>query len=175
MLHVKLGTIDCARGRILSINDEHARALPGVREVVSAAGLPNPMPRFGPVYQDRPVLGGKETRFHGEPVAAVVADTEQAAEEAAALVEVCYEELPAVATIAAALDPSMPLVQDADLRTGPHAGTNLLCEWRFGLGGAEMAAADHLLDNTFNFPPVNPFSIEAHYLPTAPEHYAVHF
>jgi len=170
MLHVKLVTIDCAHARILSINDEHARALPGVREVVSAAGLPNPMPRFGPVYQDRPVLAVKETRFHGEPVAAVVADTEQAAEEAAALVEVCYEELPAVATIAAALDPSMPLVQDADLRTGPHAGTNLLCEWRFGWGDAEMPAADHVLDNTYTFPMVTHFAIEPHCFLAAPDH-----
>jgi len=170
MLHVKLVTIDCAHARILSINDEHARALPGVREVVSAAGLPNPMPRFGPVYQDRPVLAVQETRFHGEPVAAVVADTEQAAEEAAALVEVCYEELPAVATIAAALDPSMPLVQDADLRTGPHAGTNLLCEWRFGWGDAEMPAADHVLDNTYTFPMVTHFAIEPHCFLAAPDH-----
>jgi CO/xanthine dehydrogenase Mo-binding subunit len=170
MLHVKLVTIDCAHARILSINDEHARALPGVREVVSAAGLPNPMPRFGPVYQDRPVLAVQETRFHGEPVAAVVADTEQTAEEAAALVEVCYEELPAVATIAAALDPSMPLVQDPELRTGPHAGTNLLCEWRFGWGDAEMPAADHVLDNTYTFPMVTHFAIEPHCFLAAPDH-----
>src|SRR5258708_7996784 len=162
MLHVKLVTIDCAHARILSINDEHARALPGVREVVSAAGLPNPMPRFGPVYQDRPVLAVKETRFHGEPVAAVVADNEQAAAEAAALVGVCYEELPAVATIAAALDPSMPLVQDADLRTGPHAGTNLLCEWRFEWGDAGVPPAAHVLGSTCTLPLVTPFAIRPH-------------
>jgi CO/xanthine dehydrogenase Mo-binding subunit len=62
MLYVKLITIDCAHARILHINTEHARALPGVRDVVCAADLPNPMPRFGPVYQDRPVLAAAETR-----------------------------------------------------------------------------------------------------------------
>ncbi|HEY4853148.1 MAG TPA: xanthine dehydrogenase family protein molybdopterin-binding subunit [Streptosporangiaceae bacterium] len=170
MLHVKLITVDCAHARIQRIDTEQARARPGVRAVVSAADLPNPMPRFGPVYQDRPVLALGETRFHGEPVAAVVAETEQAAEEAAALVEVHYEELPAVATVAAALDPSAPLVQDPELRTGPHSRTNLLREWRFGWGEAEAAVADHVLDNTYTFPMVTHFAIEPHCFLAAPDH-----
>src|SRR5260370_19652502 len=134
MLHVKLISIDCAHARIHRIDAERARSLPGVRDVVCAGDLPAPMPRFGPVRQDRPVLAAAETRFHGEPVAAVVAETEQLAEEAAALVEVHYEELPAVTTVAAALDLSAPLVQDPELRTGPHSRTNLLSEWRVGWG-----------------------------------------
>jgi CO/xanthine dehydrogenase Mo-binding subunit len=170
MLHVKLITIDCAHARIHRIDTERARSLPGVREVVSAADLPAPMPRFGPVYQDRPVLAAAETRFHGEPVAAVVAETEQVAQDAAALVEVHYEELPAVATVAAALDPSAPLVQDPELRTGPHARTNLLSEWRFGWGEAEPAVADHVLENTFTFPMVTHFAIEPHCFLAAPDH-----
>lgn len=170
MLHVKLVTIDCAHARIHRIDTKRARALPGVREVVSAADLPAPMPRFGPVYQDRPVLAAAETRFHGEPVAAVVADTEQLAQDAAALVEVHYEELPAVATVAAALDPSAPLVQDPELRAGPHARTNLLSEWRFGWGETESATADHVLDNTYAFPMVTHFAIEPHCFLAAPNH-----
>jgi CO/xanthine dehydrogenase Mo-binding subunit len=170
MLHVKLITLDCAHARIQRIDTEHARALAGVRDVVSAADLPDPMPRFGPVYQDRPVLALGETRFHGEPVAAVVADTEQAAEEAAARVEVHYEELPAIATVAAALDPGAPLVQDPELRIGPHSRTNLLSEWRFGWGEAESAVADHVLDNTYTFPMVTHFAIEPHCFLAAPDH-----
>jgi CO/xanthine dehydrogenase Mo-binding subunit len=169
MLHVKLITLDCAHARIHQIDTERARALPGVCEVISAADLPNPMPRFGPVYQDRPVLAVGETKFHGEPVAAVVAESEHAAEEAAALVEVHYEELPAVSTIAAALDPSMPLVQDPELRTGPHASTNLLSEWRFGWGDAGTPAADHVLDHTYTFPMVTHFAIEPHCFLAAPD------
>ena len=170
MLHVKLITIDCAHARIHRIDTERARLLPGVRDVVCAADLPDPMPRFGPVYQDRPVLAAGQTRFHGEPVAAVVAESEQLAEEAAALVEVHYSELPAVTTVAAALDPSAPLVQDPELRTGPHSGTNLLSEWRFGWGDAEPAAADHVLDHTYTFPMVTHFAIEPHCFLAAPEH-----
>jgi CO/xanthine dehydrogenase Mo-binding subunit len=170
MLHVKLITIDCAHARIHRIDTGRARALPGVREVVSAADLPAPMPRFGPVYQDRPVLAAAETRFHGEPVAAVVAETEQLAQDAAALVEVHYSELPAVTTVAAALDPSAPLVQDPELRTGPHARTNLLSEWRFGWGEAESAVADHVLENIYAFPMVTHFAIEPHCFLAAPDH-----
>ena len=69
--------------------------VPGVRLVMTAADLPQPMPRFGPQRHDRPVLATGETKYHGEPVAAVAAETQDAAEEAAALVTVDYEELPA--------------------------------------------------------------------------------
>src|SRR5258708_7440840 len=162
VLHVKLVTVDCAHARIHGIDIERATAIPGVRAVVSAADLPNPMPRFGPVYQDRPVLAVGETRFHGEPVAAVVAESEELAQEAAPLVEVRYSELPAVVTVAAALDPGAPLVQDPALRTGPHAGTNTLSEWQFGWGNADSAVADYVLDHTYTFPMITHFAIAPH-------------
>ncbi len=60
-----------------------ALAVPGVRLVMTAADLPQPMPRFGPQFRDRPVLAVGETHYHGEPVAAVAAETLDAAEEAA--------------------------------------------------------------------------------------------
>ncbi|HSR85152.1 MAG TPA: hypothetical protein VLM11_13330, partial [Streptosporangiaceae bacterium] len=82
MLHVKLVTLECAHARIRGVKAECAREQPGVREVVSAADLPEPMPRFGPVFRDRPVLAVHETKFHGEPVAVVVAETEHLAEQA---------------------------------------------------------------------------------------------
>ena len=64
------------------------------------------MLRFGPQFQDRPVIAVGETKYHGEPVAAVAAETKDAAEEGARLVRVDHDELPAVFTIAAALDQS---------------------------------------------------------------------
>src|SRR5258708_11090633 len=103
MLHVKLISIDCAHARIHRIDAERARSLPGVRDVVCAGDLPAPMPRFGPVYQDRPVLAAAETRFHGEPVAAAVPETEQLAHKASSPVSWPYQDLPAVTTAAAPL------------------------------------------------------------------------
>jgi CO/xanthine dehydrogenase Mo-binding subunit len=169
VLHVKLVTVDCARARIHGIDTERAMALPGVAAVVSAADLPAPIRRFGPVHSDRPVLAVGETKFHGEPVAAVVAETEQLAEDAAALVGVQYSELPAVVTIAAALDPAGPLVQDPGLRTGPLAGTNLLTEWRFGWGDVDSAIAERVFDHTYTFPMITHFAIEPHCFLAAPE------
>ena len=74
MLHVKLVTLDAARARIVSIDATEAHALPGVVDIITAQDLPTPVPRFGPVYKDRPVLAVGETKYHGEPVVAVAAE-----------------------------------------------------------------------------------------------------
>jgi len=171
-LEVKLVTLDCARARILSIDTSAAMQVPGVRFVMTAADLPQPVPRFGPQFEDRPVLAVGETKYHGEPVAAVAAETKDAAEEAARLVRVEYEELPAVFTIAAALDPAAPLVQDPILRPGdPLAGTNVLREHHFGWGDVDAvaASADLVVEGTYTFPMVTHFAIEPHAFIAAPD------
>ena len=127
VLHVKLVVLDVARARIHSIDTGAAMAVPGVRLVMTAADLPDPMPRFGPQLRDRPVLAIGETKFHGDPVAAVAADSLDAAEVGARLVAVDFEERPAVHTVAAARAADAALVQDRSLRPNdPLAGTNVL-------------------------------------------------
>jgi CO/xanthine dehydrogenase Mo-binding subunit len=169
-LHARLVTLPVARARIIAIDTSAAEQVEGVRLVVTAADLPQPVPRFGPQFQDRPVLAVGETKYHGEPVAAVAADTKDAADEAAGLVRVEYEELPAVFTIAAALDPSAPLVQDPALRPGdPLAGTNVIREHRVGWGDVDTATADLVVDQTYTFPMVTHFAIEPHAFMAAPD------
>jgi len=169
-LHVKLVTLDCARARIVAVDASAALAVPGVRLVLGAADLPDPMPRFGPQFQDRPVLAVGETRYHGEPVAAVAAETRDAAEEAARLVRVTYEELPAVSTIAAALAPGAPLVQDPSMRPGdPLAASNVLREHRYGWGDVDGVTADVVVEGTYAFPMVTQFAIEPHGFLAAPD------
>ncbi len=171
-LHAKLVTLDCARARIVSIDTSAAEEAPGVRLVMTAADLPQPVPRFGPQFVDRPVLGVGETKYHGEPIAAIAAETKDAAEAAARLVRVEYEELPAVFTVAGALDPSAPLVQDPALRPGdPLSGTNVLREHHFGWGDVDAAAAsaDLVVENTCAFPMVTHFAIEPHAFIAAPD------
>jgi CO/xanthine dehydrogenase Mo-binding subunit len=170
VLHAKLVTLDCARARIIAIDTSAALAVPGVRFVMTAADLPQPMPRFGPQFQDRPVLAVGETRYHGEPVAAVAAETLDAAEAAARLVRVEFEELPAVFTIAGALDPAASLVQDPSLRPGdPFAATNILREHHFGWGDVDAASADVVVEGTYTFPMVTQFAIEPHGFMAAPD------
>jgi len=169
-LHAKLVTLPCARARLVSIDTSAAERVPGVRSIMTAADLPGPVPRFGPQYQDRPVLAVEETKYHGEPVAIVAAQTKDAAEEAAHLVRVEYEELPAVFTIAAALDPGAPLVQDPSLRPGdPLAGTNVLREHRVSWGDVDAATADLVVEQTYTFPMVTHFAIEPHAFIAAPD------
>lgn len=170
VLYAKLVTLDCARARIIAIDMSAALEVPGVRLAVSAADLPQPMPRFGPQFQDRPVLAVDEARYHGEPVAAIAADTLDAAEEAARLVRIEYEELPAVFTVAAALDPAAPLVQDPSLRPDdPLATTNVLREHRYGWGDVDAASADIVVEGTYTFPMVTQFAIEPHAFMAAPD------
>ena len=142
-LHAKLVKIDESRARIISIDTTKAEQVPGVRLILTPDDLPKPMPRFGPHYQDRPVLAADMVNYHGEPVAAVAADTKEAAEEAAALVVVEYEVLPEVHTIDAALAPDAPLVQDPSLRPGePLAHTNIKTEINFGWGDVAAVEVD---------------------------------
>jgi len=172
VLHVKLVTLDCARARIVSIDTSAALQVPGVRLVMTPGELPQPVPRFGPQFGDRPVLAVGETKYHGEPVAAVAAETKDAAEEAARLVRVEHEELPAIFSIAAALDPEAVLVQDPALRPDdPLAGTNVLREHRFGWGDVDAvaASADLVVENTCTFPMVTHFAIEPHGFMAAPD------
>jgi CO/xanthine dehydrogenase Mo-binding subunit len=169
-LEVRLVTLPVSRARIVAIDARAALAVPGVRLVMTAADLPQPVPRFGPQFADRPVIAVGETKYHGEPVAAVAADTKDAAEEAARLVQVDYEELPAVFTIPAALDPAADLVQDPSLRPGdPLARTNVLREHRFGWGDVDAVPADLVVENSYTFPMVTHFAIEPHACMAAPD------
>jgi CO/xanthine dehydrogenase Mo-binding subunit len=170
VLEGKLVTLDCARARIISIDTSEAEQVPGVRLVMTAADLPQPMPRFGPQLEDRPVIAVGETKYHGEPVAIVAAETKDAAAEGARLVHVEYEELPAVFTVAAALDPAAPLVQDPSLRPNDKfAATNVLREHRVGWGDVDAVKADLVIENSYSFPIVTHFAIEPHAFMAAPD------
>lgn len=172
MLHVKLVRIDAGHARILEIDTEAARALPGVRCVLTGADLGNPVPRYGPVFRDCPVLADGEVKFYGEPVAAVAADDPDTAARAAALIKVKFEELPGLYTIDDALAPGAPLVQDPAIRPeSPWRETNLLGEWKFEWGDLEQANSEAalVLEDTYNFPMITHFAIEPHAFVAAPD------
>ncbi len=169
-LEVKLVHLDVGHARILAIDTADAARAPGVYCVLTAADLPHPMPRYGPVREDRPVLAVGETKYHGQPVAAVAAETKEQAEAAAELVRVEHESLPGVFTIAAALDPAAPLVQEPELRgDDPLRYTNVLDELRYGWGDVGAAHADLVVENDYVFPMVTHFAIEPHVFVAAPE------
>ena len=170
-LHVKLVHLDSARAHIGKVDTTDASRVPGVRAIVTAADLPQPVARFGPGYPDRPLLATGETKYHGEPVAAVLAETLDAAREAARLVRVEHEELPAVLTIAGARDRQAPLVREPALRAAddPFRDTNTLTEWRFGWGDVAAAHADHVVEQRYTAASTTHFAIEPHGFMAAPD------
>ncbi|HEY6867241.1 MAG TPA: xanthine dehydrogenase family protein molybdopterin-binding subunit, partial [Candidatus Eisenbacteria bacterium] len=102
MLHGKLLRSVHAHARIVSIDAAAALALPGVHAVITGKDLPV---RYGiiPWTQDEQALCEAKTRYVGDAVAAVAADTELLAEEALRLIRVEYEPLPAAMSIDEAL------------------------------------------------------------------------
>ena len=171
LLHVKLVRLDVAHARIISIDTHEAAQMAGVRYILTDKDLPSPMPLYGPFLEDQPIIGTGETKFFGEPIAAVVADSEDIAEAAAKLVKVNFEELPGVYSLEQALAPDAPLVQNPSTRVKADlAHTNILDEWTFGWGDPENASADLVLEDEFSFPMTTHFAIEPHVFIAAPEH-----
>ncbi len=82
-LHAALGLSPVAHGRLIGIDLEALRAMPGVVAVVTAADIAGPND-CGPIVHDDPILADGELRYLGQPVFAVVASTRDAARRAAA-------------------------------------------------------------------------------------------
>src|SRR3954447_25451800 len=93
--------------RIVSIDTAAARAVPGVHAVLTGADIG--FVGLGRQLQDWPALAVDRVRMIGDRVAAVAAESKAAADEAARLVDVEYEELPLV-TLENALDPDAPIL-----------------------------------------------------------------
>ena len=97
-----------AHARIRRIDASAARALPGVHAVLTGEDVGGYL--FGTTVRDMPVLARDRVRFSGERVAAVAAVDEDTAQQALELIEVEYEELPAVFDPRAAMAAPAPLL-----------------------------------------------------------------
>jgi xanthine dehydrogenase molybdenum-binding subunit len=151
MLHGKIKRSTIAHARIRHIDASKALALPGVKAVLTHENVPrvlhygSPHPRSASVTQDQYILDNK-VRYWGEGVAAVAATSEEIAEMALDLIEVDYEELPAVFTVEQALLPGAPRIHDF----GP--GCNLVAEpsvFTRGDVAKGFAEADLIIEGEF--------------------------
>ncbi len=142
-----------AHARIRSIDTAAARQAPGVLAVYTAddladqwaAGLPcvwpiasrtmPAEPTGDPRLPDHHPLAKEKVRFMGEPVAVVVVDTRELAADAVELVDVDYDELPAVVDLEAALAPDAPVVHDA-------LGSNDAFVWKLANGEVDKVFAE---------------------------------
>ncbi|MCX6043207.1 MAG: xanthine dehydrogenase family protein molybdopterin-binding subunit [Caldilinea sp.] len=163
MLHGKVLRSPHAHARILSIDFSAARALPGVRAVVTAQDLPSIGDQMADLgestvnlrYVSNNILAHDKVLYYGHAVAAVAADNVHVAEEALALIKVEYERLPHVLDGKQAMLPEAPILL-SDLRTNElgklgDAPTNVashLCHQRGDLA-AGFAQADVVVERTF--------------------------
>ncbi len=139
MLHARLLRSPVASGRIIRLDTSRATALPEVRAVVTAADTGA---LSGMFIKDQPLLADEVVRYIGEPVAAVAADTVEAADSALAAIELEIEPTPAVTEPEAAFAEGAPLVH-ADWRSygaeieGERDGNRL---WEAELVRGDVAA-----------------------------------
>jgi len=138
---------DVGHARIASVDAEHARSMPGVVAVITAAELegavfPVQVPAEIPNYL-RPVfhaLADDKVRYAGDPVALIVAESRYLAEDARDAVEVEYEPLEAVVTMEQAADPALPALFE-------DVGSNVFYTeaMNFGEPDAAFAQADRVV------------------------------
>ena len=158
MLRGKILRSPYPHARILSIDTSAAEALPGVHAVITGQDQAY---LIGRAINDLPVLASDEVRFIGDRVAAVAADNTDIAETALGLIEVEYEELPAVFTIDEAIaEAAYPVHQNPKDYQGSfsHPGepkVSNACayfKWDHGDIDAEMAKADQVFEHEFETP-----------------------
>lgn len=139
--------------RILRIDAARARRLLGVKAVITAWDIPPRLVGFS--LKDKPVLALDRARYIGEKVAAVAAVDQDIAEEALALVDVEYEELPAVFDPLDAMWPEAPLLHpDYAGYEGPNKAPdlkNVRSAERVAKGDIQQGFAESylILENTF--------------------------
>jgi CO/xanthine dehydrogenase Mo-binding subunit len=172
MLWAAFATSPVAHAKIVSIDTTAAKAVPGVIAVLTSADLP-PGKRSGRMLYDLPVLAYEKVVYIGDRVAAVAAETREAAEAAARLVEVEYEELPALLDVRAALAPDAPVIhpdRDSYFYAGktpplrPHPNTQGSTRIVKGSGdlAAIFAGAAHVFEQTFTTPRQHAGYMEPH-------------
>ena len=111
MLHGATLRAKFSHANILNIDTSKAKALKGVRAVLTHTDVPGSK-NHGLIYNDWPVLCYDKVRYQGDAVAIVAADTRELAQRALDLIEVEYEPLPIVDNPVDALKPETVLVND---------------------------------------------------------------
>ena len=165
-----------AHARVRSIDVERARSPDGIHAVLTSADLLrflDPLPSVAEGAPPYLPIAASMVRFVGEPVAIVVARDRYLAEDAAGLVDVDYEALPAVVGPLGALEPGAPLLHEAN-------PGNIAWRRRYAYGDVEgdFAAADRVVSREFRFPsfssiPLETYGIVAEY-DKEHEEYVVH-
>ncbi|MGW3397627.1 molybdopterin-dependent oxidoreductase [Streptomyces hydrogenans] len=171
LLHMKLLRSPHPHARILAIDTEAALRVPGVVAVLTHEDAPDTL--YSSARHEHPTEDPDDTRvlddvvrYVGQRVAAVVADSEQAAEEGCRRIEVTYEELPYVVDPEEAMRPGAPVIHAGK---GPEVRiarveNNVAGEVHGEIGSVEdgFAEADVVYEETFRTQRVQHAGLETH-------------
>ena len=175
MLHACMLRSPHAHARVVKVDASRAAKLSGVTAVLTRDDLIGDHidPYFGLILQDQTPVALDRVRFVGEPVAAVAAVDADTAAEALDLIDVEYEELPAVFDAEEALKPGAPLLYPGARRVIPGRpdvtarsleGTNIVHLFKQRKGDLDRGfrQSDQVFENTYNSPAVNHVALEPH-------------
>ena len=174
LLHLKCLRSPHHHARIRSIDTKPAEQMPGVHRIIQGSDVKVnlntllSLMNFG--EDDEPVLSDKKVSYVGEPILAVVAETERQAFDAIAKIRVDYEVLPHVLDPEEALQPNAPLVNEAMPGNAfPYHEKYNHQKLRFGNVEAAFAQADHIVEDRYQMSPIEQAPIEMCGAIAAPE------
>ena len=165
MLYGKFLRSPHAHARIAKIDTSRAEKYPGVVAVITGQAFPY---RMGLYVRDKMVIAKDKVRWAGEPVAAVAAESEEAAEDSIELITAEYELVKPVFDVIEALKPDAPLVHE-DLGQYEHSpaftpvpGTNIANIFKIRKGNIEegLGHATTVVENEFSMPQVSHAAME---------------
>ncbi len=167
MLYARIKRSPIPHGRIIRIDTQKARALPGVKTIVTGEDFSGLM---GLYLRDRQVFCRDRVRYVGDPVAGVAAVTEAIAERAVELIEVEYEILPGVFDPEFGASPTAPLLHpelenyEVANFIFPEPGTNISNHFRIRKGDVDAAWANcaATIERTYQIPHIQHVPIETH-------------
>jgi CO/xanthine dehydrogenase Mo-binding subunit len=159
MLHLKVLRSPHSHARLRRIDVAEAERQPGVRRIIRGADVPRNLNtllsliNFG--KDDEPTLAVDKVRYKGEPIVAIVADSEREAFEALAKVRVDYETLPTVFDVEEALKPGAPVVNETYPRNAfTYYDIYDHQKLRFGDVERAFAQAAHVLEQRYQMSPI---------------------
>ena len=158
MLHMKFARSPHHHARIRSLDTREAAQMPGVVRILTSEDVPKKVHTLlilldlGP--DDEPPLAFGKVRYRGEPVAAVIAESEAVATAAAAKVRVEYEPLPAVFDVEESLAPGAPLVNEYHGRNWYDYDGHDFQKIRFGDVERGFREADHVIEERYQMSPI---------------------
>ena len=172
MAHAAVVRSERAHAYITGIDRADAEAAPGVIAVVTADDLGELGRRFGHIVPDHAILAVDKVRYYGEPVAVVVAETPHQAADAAELVWVDYDDLPALTDAASALASDVLIHEQSYVEPGqeflgvaPAGSADNVAhrhELVWGDAGTALAAAATVVETTTKFPIVYGYAMETY-------------